>query len=1200
MASRITLLCCLLTVASSSSCDKEGQCIPRGVNFTQLPATRLVAVKSEPLLLDCSVSVLPELAPYNITWNHNGKPLDWSVTEHVVLSNGSLLIEQFAFQKKKNGRRDDGAYNCLVHTKAGIVFSRPIQVELARMPKGFSEEPQPVSVQAGSIARFACHVMAVPAALYNWQRNLEDIPPDDDRLTQLSSGVLQIVNVTSADAGNYRCVAKNLAKTQYSAEAALTVLQAAHHEASDQWPEFLNPASEELTLVAGDSVELECFARSSQHTVVTWIRPEGAALPEGRSILFGRGNLRITNLTRSDAGTYKCLISTSRTTATETLSLASQSHTLIIHEPPSFASDMISRVRPAARTVRFDCDAQGFPVPEVHWFKDGQPLVINGRIKVMRSEDNKYLPPEARRRPAGGEEGEASGSSGPYQRRPASNVLVISHPVKRDAGFYQCLASNPAGVNTLAARLLLNASGDQPSPPTGLKAVTLSSTAILLTWNASVISSPQTIQAYSIHYLPTSGGNELQKVSVNTSLVIEKLMPFTNYTFYVRAYSGKSASEQSEKLTQITGEDVPLGAPSVTVTSLTPTTMHVFWSGLPPSIARGHIVRYRIHYRLHGQNYNNVMEVKGNIREYIITGLEASKEYDVRVMAGTAKGFPALADEDWPWVTYCMPRKPSSIMPLPPVLYLIAINATTLEARWSVSPKENNPVSGFRLRFREQGSQLPTPIVLPNSTFSYVAYNLKPDTWYEVHVSCFNHQVDGQEAVQTILTNPENLTLEGDVEPPGDLEAEPTSPHSIRLSWKPPMSVRNIIYYTVRYTAVYPKDRLNSPLVQYVRSTTTEVVVKDLKPYTLYAFAVRSHEADNRLGYFSYVIECRTSEDKPTAPRDITWVPIDPGSIRLNWLVPEFPNGVIQAYHIFYNASALDSAQADKWQTKKEPGTQLTSILNGLSINTVYSLRMQAQTAAGLGPLTQVIKFVISVPSRSTISPHPQAAGQEANDPSLGILLGVLAGLLCMAACAIVILYKNSKCAGTEQQGSSSGSQSCFAAFFGQCKTPAPARELELLSTASQGPGNHLDTKGGYPGTQCNGKTNGHARGRQPNVPNGHVGNGSAVCFVKSSGTQPKAGKDPESLLPLPRHQHRYTAHDCAVQEEGSAWDPEAVPAPTPLLGTSSSSGTWSAGDGGHRSSSSHSPSGAPVEGPTASVTLQGSDETKNLMGSTV
>ncbi|KAM7314275.1 protogenin [Ixodes scapularis] len=551
-------------------------------------------------------------------------------------------------------------------------------------------------------------------------------------------------------------------------------------------------------------------------------------------------------------------------------------------------------------------------------------------------------------------------------------MLVISHLVRRDAGFYQCVASNPAGTSTLAARLQVNASGDAPSPPSDLTARTLSSTSILLSWSPPLSPGNRVVQAYSVHYLPTSGGIELQKVSVNTSCIVDKLTAFTNYTFYVRAYSGKSASEQSEEITQITGEDVPLAAPSVSVTSLTPTTMHISWSELSPSVARGFIALYRIHYRLHDQNYNHVMEVKGNVREYTITGLEPTKQYSVRVMAGTVQGFPHLSDEEWPWVTYRMPDGFSSSVPLPPSLYLSVVNSTTLEARWSLLPEEKSAISGFKLRLREQGSLMTEPIVLPNSSFSYVLYDLKPQTWYEVHVLCFSNFGDGQEAVQTVLTHPENLTAEGDIDPPGGLEAEPTSSRSIHLSWRAPVPAQNISYYTVRYSAVRPKSVHNSSMVQYIPSTKTEVVVADLQPSTLYGFAVKSHGADSHMSHFSQLIECKTSEDKPTAPRDITWAPLDLGSIRVHWQAPEFPNGVIQNYHIFYNACEPDVTQMDKWLTRSEPGTRLTSVLNGLAINTVYSLRLQAQTSAGLGPLTQVIKFVISVPSPSTSSPHPQ------------------------------------------------------------------------------------------------------------------------------------------------------------------------------------------------------------------------------------
>jgi hypothetical protein len=52
----------------------------------------------------------------------------------------------------------------------------------------------------------------------------------------------------------------------------------------------------------------------------------------------------------------------------------------------------------------------------------------------------------------------------------------------------------------------------------------------------------------------SDGGEELQKVSINCSFLVDGLLAFTNYTFYVRAYSLKSASDQSKRTTCQTGE----------------------------------------------------------------------------------------------------------------------------------------------------------------------------------------------------------------------------------------------------------------------------------------------------------------------------------------------------------------------------------------------------------------------------------------------------------------------------------------------------------------------------------------------------------------------------------------------------------------------------------------------------------------------
>lgn len=1140
MASKITLLCFLLTVASSNSCSKEGNCIERGINFTHLSGPEVVVEKNAPLLLNCSVDALPELGPIRVSWRHEGAPL--LEDKYRVFSNGSLFLDRVVFQKKKTGRRDDGNYTCLVHTEAGIMFSRPIIVKVARMWKAFSIQPKPAEAPVSGVARFVCSINAVPTPEYSWQLNRKDIPSEDTRFVQLLSGSLQIINVTLADAGNYRCIARNIAKTQASSEAELTVQgDASQAGPTEQAPEFLSLPSQELKPVAGDTVELECLVKSSSYPVISWRRDGAAlALPNGTATLFGQGNLRITNVEVGDSGSYECVANTTQSSG-GTLT-ASQSHTVSVYEPPSFEAELVSQAHPAARTTRFECSARGHPPPEIRWYKNGRPLSINGRIKVLQPEDGKFIPPRQHT------------NSHPAQQK-AHNVLVLSHIVTLDAGIYQCVAINAVGARTIAARLQLNTSGDQPSPPTGLKARPLSSTSILLTWNASSPSTGQLIQAYSVHYLPTSGGNELQKVSVNTSYTIDKLRPFTNYTFYVRAYSGKSASEQSEAITQMTLEDIPTGAPSVTVTSLTPTTMHISWTELPPEVARGVVMSFRIHYRLHGQNYNNVMEVKGNVLEYTITGLEPTKTYDVRVMAGTLKGFPVLGDDAWPWVTYKMPDRFSSSVPLPPMLYLTVLKETSLEAHWAVPPEENTIILGFRLRFREQGDQMLEVITLPNSTTSYVLYDLKPQTWYEVHVLSFTSTAEGQEAIQTIFTQPENMTVDRDIGPPEILEAEPISPRSIKLSWKPPPSVHNITYFTVRYSAVHSSGLPNASAVQCVRSTTNEIIINNLQPFTLYGFAVRSHELDDRCGRFSQLIECRTNEDKPSAPRDITWSPVDAGSIRVNWQAPEHPNGIIQAYHIYYNVSrSEDTVDVDNWQTKEEPGTKLTSVLSGLAINTVYSLSMRAETLAGTSPLTQVIKLVISVPSRSTISPHPQGTINDGeSDPSFGIFLGVTAGCVCMTLCAIIILYRHRRCtassARSRQRITQANGGICFASLTGQHKhIPANHRELELLSPPPTSSEDHHDTKDGYPAMHCNGKANGHANAKAPNghVPNGYVGNGCIPHLVHITENPQNEHLDLDTILPIPRHQVRYTESDRAVRED--TWEEDGNAAPTPLL----------------------------------------------------
>lgn len=38
---------------------------------------------------------------------------------------------------------------------------------------------------------------------------------------------------------------------------------------------------------------------------------------------------------------------------------------------------------PTAKTVRFHCEAEGNPTPDIVWFRDGQKLFINGNLTTL-------------------------------------------------------------------------------------------------------------------------------------------------------------------------------------------------------------------------------------------------------------------------------------------------------------------------------------------------------------------------------------------------------------------------------------------------------------------------------------------------------------------------------------------------------------------------------------------------------------------------------------------------------------------------------------------------------------------------------------------------------------------------------------------------------------------------------------------------
>lgn len=350
---------------------------------------------------------------------------------------------------------------------------------------------------------------------------------------------------------------------------------------------------------------------------VKWIRLSGASLPTNHS--FDQfGNLHISDLRLEDSDSYACSLD-----AITNVTNVSQLHVLKVIEKPFIIQLPQSLANPSSQTARFECSSDGFPPPIVQWFKDATPVsLMTGRLSAKGDDQ----------------------------------TLVISQSVSSDSGIYQCLVENEAGSATAAARLVISAANDQPRPPHILQLEPLSSTSVRLHFQpAEPPGELSQIKAYTIHYT-AAGGQELQHVSPNTSVVIDNLIPFTNYSFYVRAY-GNSASEPSAISFVQTKEDVPVRSPKIDLAAISPTALRVSWLSLPPALARGQVTKYEIHYKKRSQTAYHVTDIAdGRIESYVLEDLQPSLKYDVRVLAGTSAGFPKVSEGHlWPWTTIEMP-----------------------------------------------------------------------------------------------------------------------------------------------------------------------------------------------------------------------------------------------------------------------------------------------------------------------------------------------------------------------------------------------------------------------------------------------------------------------------------------------------------------------------------------------------------------
>ncbi|XP_068231386.1 protogenin B-like isoform X1 [Palaemon carinicauda] len=1005
-------------------------------------------------------------------------------------------------------------FQCVVTTPAGVITSPPIHLYVAGMSKNFVLSHTNVTAVVGEALRLSCQIDSQPPASLTWTHDEQPLP-QDDRYTTPFSGVLHIAEVRMTDAGIYKCRATNslAGKDRRSNGISVTVVAQGEGELYKP-PSFLSPKTP-IQVVQGGDAFLECLATGVPLPTISWQRKVNISeletwedLQKGMNgiTFLGQGTLLISNVYNTSAGIYVCTAKSENPTTKKEERIFQELKLDVmvppeIREPPKPSEPLL------AKTVRLRCSVTGHPVPRVTWYKNGLPIEFKGRI-----------------------------IEGP------SNQLVITSSITSDTGLYQCLAINDAGYASSWAPMEIKSSKNNPDPPKNLRYKVLSSTSVLLEWDAAT--PIDEIKAYSVHYSETEGNKlEGSRVSSNVSFLLENLKPNTNYTVYLRAYS-TSASDISERLTFQTDEDVPSGAPRVRLTPISPTTLLVTWSKLPPEEAQGTIMGYKIQWRRRNAHYYHVIEVGQNVFEHKITDLYPGKRYEVQVLAGTKMGYPTKID--LPWIPHKMrERNPAETLPSPNVTVKV-LNDTTgedpnkysLKIDWQPPEENEAEIERYILKYRPKGKAWLDPVNLAPDQSTYIINGLDV-AWYEVELRAVNSVGEGLPSVQEINVHqpsPGNPAYPNTTHDIDQLEVNPLSQTSVRLSWKDVGLQEDGTYYVIKYHEVPLLHEPTEPTL--VRSDITETTITGLKPFSTYEFSVRAQESEKIFSAFSPPVQATTMDNLPPAPKVFNYEPTDTSTIRLLWDSSPNVKNSLTNYEILFT---LDKNKPlYQWDVQEVDGEAESDTVGGLISNTPYYFRIRGCILSRCGPVTEAMMATI---------PTVLKDGNHQTTENLYLICGLAAVFLLFILVIIAVYFVKSRNMSAQPRvlacngnGHINGKRCAQAVNLGQSEGHADieGQEMEVyIPMLTQIPPDFksppLDTKGGSDeeierlvvgaGSSSGSSSNGAMRqGALPQaLQNHHRDSGNAV-----RGTENQSHSLTATPPPSPPHQHNHsgTSHD--------------------------------------------------------------------------
>jgi hypothetical protein len=288
--------------------------------------------------------VVSSLLSGTYQWYSNNVPLA-NGNEFSGATSATLTISPASFS-------DEITYTVVISNLYGSATSAPVALTVNLVPVApvFSTQPRTQTNYIGANTELSAGVTGSVPIAFQWEFDGTNIPG-------ATSIVLALNNLSLSNAGTYTLAVSNVAGTNISQPAVLTVVVMP--------PSFVTEPSSQ-TMTVGGSVVFSVSAAGTPPLQYQWMLGN-VALADGAGIVGSQSNtLTLTNIQFTEAGSYSVLVSNSGGSSNSTAAI------LIVIPPPSYVAYSNAS---SAYAQNFD----SLPYEPTTSVNTANPVAINGQ-----------------------------------------------------------------------------------------------------------------------------------------------------------------------------------------------------------------------------------------------------------------------------------------------------------------------------------------------------------------------------------------------------------------------------------------------------------------------------------------------------------------------------------------------------------------------------------------------------------------------------------------------------------------------------------------------------------------------------------------------------------------------------------------------------------------------------------------------------